>query len=128
MKEEGRERKPGMPQHTGRGALIAGDNLHCQAAARGFTIFGVHIFARFVHGLDDFIEAHPRLAGAAQGHTRGVDRLDRCDSVTLDARHLHLAGNRIAGETEVVLHTNFRRDAYLTRTAAKQFSQTGRRH
>ena len=33
MKEEGREKKPGMPQHTGRGALIAGDNLHGQAAA-----------------------------------------------------------------------------------------------
>lgn len=54
--------------------LIAGNDLHCRAAARGFAVLGVHIFTCFVHGLDNFIEADARLAGTAQRHTRGVHR------------------------------------------------------
>lgn len=45
--------------------LIAGNDLHCQAAARGFAVLGVHIFTCFVHGFDNFIEADARLAGTA---------------------------------------------------------------
>lgn len=54
--------------------LIAGNDLHCQAAARGFAVLGVHIFTCFVHGFDNFIEADARLAGTAQRHTCGVHR------------------------------------------------------
>lgn len=117
-----------MPKRAGPEALIAGDDFHRQAAARGFAVLGVHIFARFIHGLDNLIEAHARFAGTAQGHARGVNRFDRRDGVTLDARYLHLAGNRVAGQAEVMFHTDFRGDAHLGRASAQQLRQTGRGH
>ena len=41
-----------------------------------------------------------------QGEPRGVDRFHRADRVALDARHLHQAADRIAGEAEIVLHAD----------------------
>lgn len=69
--------------------LVAGDNLHRQTAARCFTVFGVHVFTGFVHGLDDFIKAHARFAGTAQRHTCGVHCFNRSNGVTLNARYLY---------------------------------------
>ena len=65
--------------------LIAGNDLHCQAAAKGFAVLGVHIFTCFVHGFDNFIEADARLAGTAQRHTCGVHRFYCRNGVTLNA-------------------------------------------
>ena len=108
--------------------LIAGYDLHRQATARGFAVFGVHIFTGFVHGLDNLIETDARFAGAAQRHTCRVYRLHGGNRVTLDARNLYLSGNRIAGQPQVVFHADFGSDAHLRRACAQQLRQTCRRH
>lgn len=60
-----RNREEASQKEASGERLIAGNDLHCQAAARGFAVLGVHIFTCFVHGFDNFIEADARLAGTA---------------------------------------------------------------
>ncbi len=43
-------------------------HLDRQPAARGFAVFGVHVFAGFIHGFDHLIQRDARFAGAAHGH------------------------------------------------------------
>ena len=74
------------------------------------------------------IEAHAWFTGTAQRHTCSVHRFNRSNGITLNARYLNLAGNRVAGQTQVVFHTDFCRDAYLHWATAQQFSQTSRCH
>ena len=56
----------------------------------------MHVGAGIAHGADYPVEGNEVFAVTAQGHLRGVDRLDRGDGVALDARHLHQADrNRV---------------------------------
>lgn len=82
-----RNREEASQKEASGERLIAGNDLHCQAAARGFAVLGVHIFTCFVHSFDNFIEADARLAGTAQRHTCCVHRFYCCNGVTLDARY-----------------------------------------
>ena len=95
--------------------------FHRKAAGGGLAVFRVHVAAGFVHGLDDFVEGDAWCAGAAQRHAAGVDRFYRTNGVTLDARHLHLPADGVAGEAEVVFHADFRRHAHLFRCATHDF-------
>lgn len=52
------------PAFSGFLFLIAG-HFHSQTAARSFSIFGVHVFACFVHGVDNLIKADAGFAGTA---------------------------------------------------------------
>jgi hypothetical protein len=58
---------------------------------------------------------------------RGVDGLDRAHGVALDARHLHQAADRIAGEAEVVLHADLGGVLDLLRGAAQDLARGRRR-
>ena len=46
-------------------------------------------------------------AVAHERQARGVDRLHRPDRVAFDARDLHQAADRVAGEAQVVFHADF---------------------
>ncbi len=50
-----RNREEASQKEASGERLIAGNDLHCQAAARGFAVLGVHIFTCFVHSFDNFI-------------------------------------------------------------------------
>src|SRR5690606_25568983 len=82
------------------------DDVDGQAAARGFLVLVAHVAAGVAHGLDDLVEADLVLAVAAHRHARGVDCLHRPHGVAFDARDLHQAADRVAGQPEVVLHAD----------------------
>ena len=48
-----------------------------------------------------------------------VTAVDDCDGVALDARHLHQAADRVAGEAEVVFHGDLGGVLHLLRGAAE---------
>src|SRR3546814_18919553 len=73
------------------------DDVHRQAAARGFLVLVLHVAAGVAHGLDDLVQAALVLAVAAQGPARCVDRLHRAHRVAFDARDLPPAPARGTG-------------------------------
>src|SRR6185295_16541687 len=74
------------------------DDIYRQTPARRFLVFVLHVAAGVAHRLDDLVERHAVLAVAAHRHALRVDRLDRAHRVALDARDLHEAADRIAGQ------------------------------
>src|SRR5687768_16625788 len=81
-------------------------HVDCEAAERGFLVAFVHVEAGLAHRLDDLVEADEVVAGADQSEARSLDRLDRADRVALDAGDLDQARDRIAGEAEIMLHSD----------------------
>ena len=104
------------------------DDVDRQPSLGGFLVLGKHVVARLAHRFDDDVQAHGVTTVPPQGHARGVDRLDRCDGVALDARYLDESGHGIAGEPQGVLHRDFRGVLDLLRAPAQCLSQACRRH
>ena len=63
-----------------------------------------------------------------QGHARRVDRLNSRDGVTFDARHLHEARHGVAGESQGVLHCDFRGVLDLLGASSQRLGQAGSSH
>src|SRR5690242_13958610 len=82
------------------------DDVDGEAASGGLLVLHLHVAAGLAHRLDDLVETDDVRAVAPQGGTRGGDGLDRGDGVALDARDLHQAADRVAGQAEVVLHAD----------------------
>ena len=97
-------------------------------AARSFLVLGLHVGARLAHGLDDLVQRHVVSAVAAHRHARHVDGLGGANRVSFDARYLHQAAHRIAGEPEVMLHRNLGRVFHLRRRAAHHGREAGGGH
>lgn len=76
---------------------------------------GIHVAAGGVHRFDDVIQANHRTLTPVQGHLTSAGGLDRSNGVALDARHLHLAAHRVAGQAGVVFHADLCRHAHLLR-------------
>ncbi len=68
------------------------------------------------------------LAIAAQRHLHGIDRLHCGYRVALDARHLHQAADRVAGQAEVVFQSDFGSVLYLRRGRPQHFGEAGSSH
>ena len=90
-------------------------------------LLALHVGAGLAHGLDDLVERDLVRAVAAQRHARGVDRLDGAHGVALDARDLHQAADRVAGQAEVVLHADLGGVLDLLRRAAEHRGERRRR-
>src|SRR4051812_2163539 len=104
------------------------DDVDRQTAARRFLVLGLHVRARLAHGLDDLVERDVVRAVAAQRHARDVDGFGRADRISFNAGDLHEAADRIAGESEVVLHGDFRRVLDLAHRTAEHRGERRGRH
>src|SRR5690606_10490408 len=67
-------------------------------------------------------------AVALHRHALRVDRLDRAHRVALDARDLHEAADRVAGQAEVVFHADLGRVLDLPDAAAERRGEPARGH
>ena len=47
------------------------------------------------------------FAGAFHGNTGGINRFNRSHGIAFDTGNLHQTADRVAGQTEVMLHRNF---------------------
>ena len=70
------------------------------------------------------VEGDAVRAGAFQRQLRGVDRLHRAHGVPLDARDLHQPADRVAGQSEVVLHADFGGVFDLAGSATAKLNET----
>ena len=104
---------------TALAARSALDDVDGEAAAGGLLVLDLHVAAGVAHGLDRLVEADLVAAVAAQRQPGGVDRLDRRDGVALDARDLHEAADRVAGEAEVVLDADLGGVLHLRRACRR---------
>ncbi|MNO96598.1 hypothetical protein D3C76_882740 [compost metagenome] len=68
------------------------------------------------------------LAIPPQRHLHSIDRLDRSNRIALDARHLHQATHRVAGQPKIVLQGNFGGVFKLGRRSAQYLRQAGSSH
>jgi hypothetical protein len=75
------------------------DDVDGQAAASRLLVLDLHVRAGLPHGLDHLVQGDEVPPVAAQREPGRGDRLDARDGVALDARDLHQATDRIAGET-----------------------------
>src|SRR5690554_5178765 len=110
------------------GSCSALDDVHRQAAARGFLVLVLHVAAGVAHGPDDLVEADLVLAVAAEGHARGVDGLDRAHGVALDAGDLDQPADGVAGQAQVVFHADLGGVLDLGRGAAQGGGEAGGGH
>src|SRR4029453_1326063 len=85
------------------GASSALDDVERQPAPGGLLVLVLHVRAGLPHRLDGLVQRDVVPAVATDGHARRGDRLDPAGGVALDARDLHQAPDRVAGEPEVVL-------------------------
>ncbi len=108
--------------------LIAGNNLHRQTTAE------VSRYLAFMS-----LPVSYMVSITLSRHTRGslvrrsaIRAALTAFTAAIALRSMHgtctAAGDRVAGQAEVMLHSDLCRDAHLTRAAAQQFRQTGRRH
>ncbi len=97
-----------LVEKTGRGlakrglwrAIIAGNDLHCQAAARGFAVLGViSLPVSYMVSITLSRQTRGCWYGAAPYARRSPLLLPQWR--TLDARYLHLSSNRVTRQTEV---------------------------
>ena len=84
------------------------DDVDSEAAEGGFFVFGLHIHSGLSHGLDHAIERDEMLAVSVEDReSRGIDRFRGSHGVSFDAGYLDEPCDRIAGEAQVVFHSDF---------------------
>lgn len=88
--------------------LSALDHVDGKAATRCLLVLALHICPGLAHGRNDLIKGDLVDAVAAEGETGRIDGLHAADSVSLYTGNLHQAADRVARESEVVLHADFR--------------------
>ncbi len=97
-----------LDEKSGRGlakrglwrAIIAGNDLHCQAAARGFAVLGViSLPVSYMVSITLSRQTRGRWYGVAPYVRRSPLLLPQWR--TLDAWHLDLSGDRVTRQTEV---------------------------
>src|SRR5262249_48293237 len=95
-----------LPHIAGKRSRSALDDVHGEPTACSLFVLAAHVGPGPPHRLDHLVERDLVRTVPLKGEARGVDRLHRAHRVALDARHLHEAADRIAGQPEVVLHAD----------------------
>ena len=88
----------------------------------------MHVRPGITHGADHPVERDEVLAIPPQRHLHSVDRFHRSNRVALDARHLHQAADRVAGQPKVMLQGNLGGIFQLRRRSAQHLGKAGSGH
>ena len=99
-----------------------------QAAFARFLVLAGHVVAGALHDLDNAVEGDEVRAAGVEREHGGAPGLGDAHGVALDARRLHEALERIAGQPQVVLDGDLRGVVDLPDVAAQKLAQRRRGH
>ena len=87
-----------------------------------------HVSTGFPHGFDHLVQRHFMGAFTLQGQALCIDCFDGSHGITFNTRNLDQPTDRIAGQAQVVFHTDFSCIFDLAHGSAKSSCQAARSH
>src|SRR3712207_2046593 len=110
------------------GASSALDDVERQPATGGLPVLVLHVRAGLAYGLDRHVQRGVVPAVTTHGSAGRGGGLHRADDVAVDARELHQATDRVAGEAEIMLDADLGRVLHLRRGSPDDLGETDSDH